>query len=188
MTRAEDPMNLNGRPTAADFNDPDPNANPTVAGLNDSNPNTNRMIADLNDSDLNAHRTAADPTDPNTYFTIKMDLLKQILKINEEFLSSLDNWESYETHLSKRETIIHKLQELDESFGKDVIRRCSDSQKSEMDRMLNLILALDKDIAAAIDEDRRQTLASMKATIKEKKITGYGNPVNQSGKLLDRKR
>lgn len=129
-----------------------------------------------------------DPTDPNAYYTIKMDLLEQILSINEEFLSNAEDWESYEIHISKRESIIRKLQELDDTFGVDVIRCCSPSQISEMDRMLNLVLALDKDIIEAIDENRRQTLSSLKATVTEKKITGYGEPVNQSGKYLDSKR
>ena len=71
----------------------------------------------------------------------------------------------------------------------DVLIRClSPSQILSNRCMLNLVLALDKDIIEAIDENRRQTLSSLKATVKEKKITGYGEPVNQSGKYLDSKR
>lgn len=62
-----------------------------------------------------------------------------------------------------------KLQELDDAFGVDVIRCCPRSQIVEMDRMLNLILALDKDIIAVIDENRQKILASLKATVREKK-------------------
>ncbi len=145
-------------------------------------------IATADAADSGEGIKTADVTDPNSYYEIKMDLLKQILSINEEILSNPDDWESYETHLSARESIIRKLQELDDAFGVDVIRCCPRSQMVEMDRMLNLILALDKDIIAVIDQNRRKILASLKATVREKKITGYGNPVGHSGKYLDSKK
>lgn len=81
-------------------------------------------IATADAADSGEGIKTADVTDPNSYYEIKMDLLKQILSINEEILSNPDDWESYETHLSARESIIRKLQELDDAFGVDVIRCC----------------------------------------------------------------
>ncbi|MDI9493787.1 MAG: hypothetical protein QM289_04810 [Bacillota bacterium] len=165
----------------ADVTDPDER----IETANAADSDVSIATADVADSDGSIK--TADVTDPNSYYEIKMDLLKQILSINEEILSNPDDWESYKTHLSARESIIRKLQKLDDAFGVDVIRCCPRSQIVEMDRMLNLILALDKDIIAVIDENRQKILASLKATVREKKITGYGNPVGHSGKYLDSK-
>ena len=106
-----------------------------------------------------------------------MDLLKQILSINEEILSNPDDWESYKTHLSARESIIRKLQELDDAFGVDVIRCCPRSQIVEMDRMLNLILALDKGYHRGHRRKPPEDPCFFKRLQSGEKITGYGNPV-----------
>ena len=127
------------------------------------------------------------PRDHNKYFIHKIALLKRFLNISEEFLSNLEDWESYEDHLAKRDAVIDELQELDKTFGNEVIRSCSYSQRQEIDRMINLVLAVDKDIAVSIDKSRQQTLESMKTTIMEKKITGYVNPVTAHGNFFDHK-
>ena len=126
--------------------------------------------------------------DYNEYYMSKMTLLKQLLGINEEFMSNLENWESYEEHLSQRAAVIVDLQRLDEGYEKEVTVSCSTFQKAELNRMLNLILAVDNDIVAVMGKERQHTLASMKATIIEKKITGYEKPVTIRGQLLDYKR
>lgn len=122
------------------------------------------------------------------YYMNKMALLTQLLGTNEEFLSNLGNWESCEEYLLRRDDLIQELQGLDESYGNEVIASCTTSQKSELDRMLNLILAVDKDITASMHKERQEALSAMKATVKEKKITGYENPVTVRGQLLDYKR
>jgi hypothetical protein len=123
------------------------------------------------------------------YYSERMSCLKKILRITEEFLGSVSDWESYENHLQKRELLIERLKQLDEAYGKDALSHCKDGDRAEMNNILNLILALDDDIASAIDEERIATLNSIKANIKELKITGYGygSPPRQGGKLLDRK-
>lgn len=130
-------------------------------------------------------------THPNysKYYNDRIACIRQAIRINEEFLSSADDWESYESFLDKRDNVIDRLKALDDAYGQGAILQCTKEQRDEMDDALNLVLALDKDITEAINKERMETLASMKATSVNKKIAGYGfaNHTAQGGRLLDRK-
>ncbi len=121
------------------------------------------------------------------YHLRKMALLKQMLRINEEFLSTIEDWEAYDVHLSKREEILKNIARLNNGPGAGAIESCSDSQKRDVTNMVNLILALDDDIITRINEGRSETLEFMRNNAVSKKITGYGynGPEGQSGKFLD---
>jgi hypothetical protein len=124
------------------------------------------------------------------YFESKMDIFARLIKVNEEFLSGVDDWESYDNHLSKRDDLIGELKELDDNYGQEIISSCSKEQRDELDNSLNLIIALDKDIASSMEKIRLETLDTMKSTTMTKKITdyAYGEPIEQSGRLLDYKK
>ncbi len=123
----------------------------------------------------------------NQYFTAKINLLKQFLRISEDFLSSIEDWERYEDHLTKRETILTQLQALEKTHREE-IASCSDAQRQEMDQMTDLLLAVDRDIIDTLTKNRLQTLESISKAVTEKKIVGYGEtaPSDDSGRLLNR--
>lgn len=126
----------------------------------------------------------------NVYHLNRMMLLRQMLGINEEFLSNLDNWESYDAYLKKKDEIFRQLAHLNVAWGEDVTASCTESQTGEASRIMKLILSLNDDIAAAIEQERLKTLKSIKNKTKEKKITGYTHTVSmeQGGGLLDYKK
>ncbi|HZK01303.1 MAG TPA: hypothetical protein VFC96_00395 [Anaerovoracaceae bacterium] len=125
--------------------------------------------------------------DYNKYYEKRTACLKQMLRISEEMLGSKDKWESYDEHLSKKEILIGKLKSLDAVHRDDAATYFTDEMKNEMDNLLNLIIALDKDIMSAVEKDRSDTLKSLKTVTKGKKITRYSNPSEEGGKFLDRK-
>lgn len=113
--------------------------------------------------------------DHNVYHLKKIALLKQIISINEEFLSNLEDWKSYDVHLNKRDEVFHRLTDLNAVWDDDVMKFLTDSQRGEINHAIELILSLDNDISAAINRERSQTLNTIKNKAMEKKITGYAH-------------
>lgn len=112
--------------------------------------------------------------DIQTYYEDRLELLKQLQKVNEDFLSSVESWESYEGHLNDRDELIAAVRDLDENFGRDKRKLLDEEKTREMDNILRLILALDRDITEALNRERRETLEAMKVTTRGKKLAGYG--------------
>lgn len=127
--------------------------------------------------------------DYNKYYMDRIACIRQAIRINEEFLGKIDDWESYTNYLDQRDNVISEMEDLDKSYGARAISNCTKEQINQMDHGLNLVLALDKDIAEAIDKERTKTLASMKTASINKKITAYGlgESISNGGRLLDRK-
>ncbi|GAB1477404.1 hypothetical protein MASR2M70_22420 [Bacillota bacterium] len=127
--------------------------------------------------------------DYKIYYKDRMACLEKLLRVNEEFLSKADDWESYDARLSERDVLIGQLGNLDAEYGEDAISCCSSSEIEAMNRILHLVLALDRDLVSAIENERRETLESMKAATMNKKVSvyGYTDTLNHGGRLLDRK-
>lgn len=98
------------------------------------------------------------------YYIDRKTCLEKLLRVNEEFLSHVDEWESDNDRLAERESLIEKLHNLNSEYGSDALSHCSPEETTELEAKLHLILALDKDIVSAIEKDRLETLKSMKAT------------------------
>ena len=95
-------------------------------------------------------------------------LLDQCLTLSEELISSIENWETLPDLLSRRETVILELKELEEreTFLSEEMRR-------EIQQTVSLILDLDRDAAALIRKEQQNIMDSMKTNIKEQKFIQY---------------
>lgn len=125
----------------------------------------------------------------NEYFSIKITMLKQLLRLSEELISSLEDWESMDGILKKREVVIHNLQLHDESYGKSVLESCTQDQKSQIDQLVNLILNIDKDASKMIRDEKENIIQAIKTNIQEQKLVHYNStPYFESGKFLDYKK
>lgn len=122
------------------------------------------------------------------YHLNKMTLLRQVLHINEDFLSNLKSWESYDDFLNKKDGLFRQLKKLDTVYGTGAARSCADSQIHEIESIIDLIEGLDRDISKAIRQELLATLESIKSKTMEKKITAYTNTAlnsNNGGRLID---
>jgi hypothetical protein len=119
------------------------------------------------------------------YYQKKMSILTRLLNVGEKLLSSLKDWESYNLHLAKKDALIEELKELEEGQESVNISRCTDAQRIEINRMIDLILALDKDIVKSIKKAQNQTLETIKTVTAKTRICEYGETAKCSGKLLD---
>ena len=129
-----------------------------------------------------------DTKNSNEYFLQKIQLLKQCISLSEELLSSLEDWESLNEILAKRGAVIQQLQNLDQSFGEKAMHSCSEVQKSEINRLVSLILALDRDASKLIKEEQTNLMSAIKINRKEQKIFNYKiNTATESGSRLDYK-
>lgn len=122
------------------------------------------------------------------YYREKISLLNRLLSVGEELLSNLKDWESYNFHLARRDTLIEQLKKLEKSRENGIALQCSDFQKKEIKRTIDLILALDKDIVKSIKETRGMTLESIKVATTKTKISEYAETMQHSGILLDYKK
>ena len=128
-------------------------------------------------------------SDSNAYFVHKMELLKQCLSLSESLFGSLQDWKPLAELLSKREKVLQQLQKLENAFEEEAIQSCSQAEKSQIDHLVNLILAIDRDAAKLIREEQDKTIEYMKANTQGQKIVGYAGSANtQSGKYLDYKK
>lgn len=123
------------------------------------------------------------------FYENKITILTQLLHLSEEFISSLDQWESLDGILEQRETLLAQLKTNEDSYGKAVADSCTQEQKEEVDRLINLIISLDHDSANKIREEQKKNIQSIKANVQEQKFIQYGaTPAAQSGRLMDYKK
>jgi hypothetical protein len=125
----------------------------------------------------------------NDYYSKKMSLLKQCLSLSEEFISSLDDWESLEGFLLKKNKVLSEIELLEQSFGKDIMSRCSKDQRKEIDQLITLILKLDQESEKLIRKEQDQVLNSIKTNVQEQKLVQYGSSlIPQKGRHMDYKK
>jgi hypothetical protein len=131
---------------------------------------------------------------PNEFFLQKKSLLKQCLNLSEELISNLEEWESFDDILKKREDVIEQIKELEEAKGKNIALGLSSEMKTELDQTLNLILELDKKTTELMRKEQKEIMASLKNNAQEqrvvqRKLAQYGpDPNIASGRFLDYKK
>jgi len=125
----------------------------------------------------------------NEYYLQKINLLKQCLNLSEELMSSLIDWESLDGILSKRENIINQLQVLDQTVDKEIVDSCTQDQIFQIDNLIKLIVAFDKDTSKLIENEQTMIMQSIKTNLLEQKLMSYTKiPDVQSGILLNYKK
>lgn len=125
----------------------------------------------------------------NEYYIQKINLLKQCLKLSEDLMSSLIDWESLDGILSKRENIIEQLQKLNQTIDKDIVDSCTQEQIFQIDHLVKLILAFDKDTSKLLENEQMNTMQLIKANLLEQKLMNYASaPEIKSGMLLNYKK
>ncbi|HVI42109.1 MAG TPA: hypothetical protein VM577_15765 [Anaerovoracaceae bacterium] len=123
------------------------------------------------------------------YYSNKMALLKQCLMISEDFISSLENWESLNDILAKKNEVITEIELLEQSYGKDIMDKCSQEQREEIDQLIKLILNLDQEAVKLIQKGQDTVLSSIKTNVQEQKLIQYGsNLIPQKGRHIDYKK
>jgi len=113
----------------------------------------------------------------DAYFSYIIEQLSQYLSISEELLGSIENTDELDSLLSKRDDII-KVLKSNEKFDINALNSCTQSQKSHINHLTDLILAIDEDIAKLIGKNRKRLIESMKANIREQKIAEYAGFAN----------
>ncbi|MDD2217462.1 MAG: flagellar protein FliT [Eubacteriales bacterium] len=117
-----------------------------------------------------------------------MQLLEDCLRLSEQLLSRLEDWEALDDILNKRGAVISDIQILDDMYPKDVIDACSGEQKIEAARLISLILRLDRDTENLLKKERDRIVASIKSNVKGQKVAGYGSPDLEKGHFVDYKK
>lgn len=107
------------------------------------------------------------------YFRRKKALLKQCLSLSEEFMSSIEDWESLPDILSRREEVLLQLTELEKEAGSEAAASLTDEMKREIDGTIRLILDLDNDASNRIRREQQSITDSLKANIKVQKFIQY---------------
>lgn len=108
----------------------------------------------------------------NEYFRQKKTLLDQCLTLSEELISSIEDWEALSDLLSRRETVIRELKELEDGAGPER-EALTEEMRREIQQTVGLILDLDRDAAALIRKEQQNIMDSMKTNIKEQKFIQY---------------
>ena len=124
-------------------------------------------------------------TTSNDYFSQKIALLKQCLDLSEEFIGSIEDWQSLAGILVRRQEVIKKIQVLDETLDKTISDPCSQSQKSQINQLVKLILEIDGDVGNIIRREQENLSHSIKTNIQEQKMIHYSSLTEaQNGRLL----
>ncbi|MBR0597508.1 flagellar protein FliT [Sinanaerobacter chloroacetimidivorans] len=111
----------------------------------------------------------------NEFYSRKMALLKQCLTLSEELMSSLDNWESLDDILYRRNKIIEEIQLMESASDGELLLGLSDEQNKEIDRLIKLILDLDRDTGKLIRKEQDTILESIKSNVQQQKMMQYGS-------------
>lgn len=124
----------------------------------------------------------------------KKQLLEQCLGKTEELLSYLVGQnaeelpEAVSSILAEREGIIRELESVELSINKMIIHSDLDKEKKEINRLIDLLLALDKDAGRLIKAEQERLLADIKIHTNKQKIIPYSSSIPQSGQLMDFKK
>ena len=107
------------------------------------------------------------------YFSNKISLLEQCLGLSEELISNINNLESLDGILLKRQSVIEKIQYLDTASEKGEMESCSTSQKEQIQQVLSIILSLDQDARRLLLKEQEKTTRLMKNNIQGQRVIGY---------------
>ena len=117
------------------------------------------------------------PSEPvNAYFEEKAKLLTQCIKISEEVLGSLESEEDLHTLILRRENVILQLKTLEEACDQGTKNSCSKPQKEQIDQLVSLLLAMDKDASDSISTRQKKLLEDIKENKKRQQIANYTKP------------
>ena len=122
-----------------------------------------------------------------TYYHKKIALLTTCLRLSEDFLTHVHDVAALEDILSERNTVLHQIKELEDSMDKES-SSCSDAQKFEIIRIVNLITAIDRDVAKIIQRNQQETLESIKSNVKGRQISRYSSGLSESSGTFNFKR
>lgn len=122
----------------------------------------------------------------DTYAAQRMNLLEKWVGVNEDFLSSVEEWERYDAFLCKRDELIARLTELDATHRYEGLAHIESGDVEKMNNLVRLIGALDVDIERSIRAQRNEVLESMRSVVKNEQLAryGYGSPVPAESEMV----
>lgn len=127
--------------------------------------------------------------DSNEYFEKKKALLKECVSLSEEMLSNISKIDTIKSILVRRSEKIRLLQDLEVSCGKAMGDSLSEKQKAQINQVVSLLLALDRDTSKKIRTEQVNLKILMKVNTQNHKLMGYtGKYAPTRGRLLDCKK
>lgn len=123
------------------------------------------------------------------YYRQKKDLLAQCLRLSEEMISGIENWELVPDILSRKEAAVLQLKYLEDTVDPGTKASLSQEMKLELDSTIKLIQDLDQDTIQLIRKEQQYVKGSLKANIAGQKLMQYAQvPDLQNGRRLDYKK
>lgn len=110
------------------------------------------------------------------YFIRKTDLLGQCIAVSESLFGSLRSEDLLPGILLQREDLINRIEILERDFKQEEKTACAPHQKEQLDRQVQLLLAMDRDMADAICKIQVDLLAEIKENKKRQQIANYSRP------------
>lgn len=122
----------------------------------------------------------------NQFYQQKMNLLRHLLSYSEAMLNGLEEWEPIAEVLDQRDRLIDQLALLDSQRQTSLSSPLSPEQIKEMQNMLDLIRALDRETTKKMQEGQNEILRTLKSNVQKQKIIPYGASLpDTSGSLMD---
>jgi hypothetical protein len=126
--------------------------------------------------------------DSQDYFERKKNLLNECISMSEDMLSDYSDIDSINSILSIRSEKITALQELEDA-SKNGVGLLSETQKAQINRIIDLLLDLDRDVEKKIKTAQSELKNEMKINTQNQKLISYtGKHIPVSGRVMDYKK
>ena len=104
----------------------------------------------------------------------KIHLLKEYVSTGEEILNSMTSWENLEGILAKRDYLIRKMEQIENNVEESkFLHPCTKEQEKEIDRLVKLILDIDKNAMDLIKDEQQKTIDELKANQQKQRALKY---------------
>ncbi len=119
----------------------------------------------------------------------KIFLIKKCIGINKDLMDAGDDVDSITSLIEQRGLVLKTLEDLSATTDPSIVNGCDQKQKDSINRMLTLLLDLDKELMAAMSETKSRMIASIKSNVNNRKVLNYASmDVNSSGTFLNLKK
>lgn len=123
------------------------------------------------------------------YYQQKKALLDQYMKLSEELIDSIVDWDNIADILSRKEFVLGQLKSLEDSSSPDTKTILSQDSKQEIDQIIKRSQDLDAKATDLIRREQETILEAIRGNAQSRKLLQYHQPIGQpQGKRLDYKK
>ena len=105
----------------------------------------------------------------------KMYLLNKCIGINKDLAAAGDDTDAITSLIEQRGLVLKTLDELNATTAHEIKRCCSQAQKDSVNRLVTLLLDMDKELSDSLAERKLRMKSMLKNTVQNKKALHYAS-------------